>query len=463
MAISEEARAIMVVLNHTGEELNAKIVYYGPGVSGKTTNLEYIHEQMPVHSKGKLVSMKTRTDRTLFFDFLPLELGEINGYRTRFLLYTVPGQVYYNATRKLVLKGADAVVFVADSSRAKMDENLESLRNLEDNLNEYGMSLDNLPWVIQYNKRDLDDAMPVVELEKQLNLLGVPAFEAVAVEGPGVHETFQGIAGLLFNELRRKLERGEVTATPVEGGKPGDDHYSSAVDSALREVEGGTRPQAAPSAEPAPAAAPAPRPGAEKEQRAQAGGSPASRPADKPADRPSNAPGQPTASAQEPKSDRDTSLSFENIPDEDSDGNDEFVIDPFGRKSSEPESPPEWMTETHAEPIEVDLTPPEPKPAPAPAPSPPSEETAPRPQKAQQPAPRPRSAPERPAHAPERPGRAPAEPGPASPAAPSRQAVALDEAPAPTVELAVPVTIPRSRLKRAGHIRLRIDVRLTDD
>ena len=165
----------MVVLNYSGEEINAKIVYYGPGVSGKTTNLEYIHAKMPVQSRGKLVSMKTRTDRTLFFDFLPLELGDINGYRTRFLLYTVPGQVYYNATRKLVLKGADAVVFVVDSSRAKLQENIESLRNLEDNLNEHGLSLDHIPWVIQYNKRDLEDAMPIPELHKELNLLGVPA------------------------------------------------------------------------------------------------------------------------------------------------------------------------------------------------------------------------------------------------------------------------------------------------
>ncbi len=135
----------MVVLNYTGGEVNAKIVYYGPGLSGKTTNLEFIHDRTPAGSRGKMVSMKTQTDRTLFFDFLPLELGEINGYRTRFLLYTVPGQVYYNATRKLVLKGVDAVVFVADSSRAKLDENLESLRNLEQNLNEHGMSLDEMP------------------------------------------------------------------------------------------------------------------------------------------------------------------------------------------------------------------------------------------------------------------------------------------------------------------------------
>jgi signal recognition particle receptor subunit beta len=235
----------MVVLNYTGEEINAKIVYYGPGVSGKTTNLEYIHEKMPVQSKGKLVSMKTRTDRTLFFDFLPVELGDINGYRTRFLLYTVPGQVYYNATRKLVLKGVDAVVFVVDSSRKKFDENIESLRNLEDNLNELGLSLDHVPWVIQYNKRDLPDAMPIAELHEQLNLLGVPAFEAIATEGTGVYETFQGVAELLHDLLKRRLDKEDVAqpvavATPAAATpEPADesDDLSFAVDSALREVE----------------------------------------------------------------------------------------------------------------------------------------------------------------------------------------------------------------------------------
>ncbi len=292
----------MVVLNYSGEEINAKIVYYGPGLSGKTTNLEYIHEKMPVHSKGKLVSMKTRTDRTLFFDFLPLELGEINGYRSRFLLYTVPGQVYYNATRKLVLKGADAIVFVADSSRAKLQDNIESLRNLEDNLNEYGMSLDHVPWVIQYNKRDVADAMPVTELHEQLNLLGVPAFEAVAMEGTGVHDTFQGVAGLLFEELRNKLERGEVaTGSNKAPGVPAaavteepvaTDAVSVSIDSALQEVGGDNRmPVAQPSAPVAPALpAPAvPVPVAHENTRAQSAGSPA---------RDSGA-GQPSASARE--------------------------------------------------------------------------------------------------------------------------------------------------------------------
>jgi signal recognition particle receptor subunit beta len=204
----------MVVLNYTGGEINAKIVYYGPGVSGKTTNLEYIHEKTPESGRGKMVSMKTQTDRTLFFDFLPLELGEINGYRTRFLLYTVPGQVYYNATRKLVLKGVDAVVFVADSSAAKLDENLESLRNLEQNLNEHGMTLDEIPWVIQYNKRDLPDAMTVADLDASLNPLRVPTFEAVATAGDGVYETFHTIATMVYGVLKERLERGELAAEP---------------------------------------------------------------------------------------------------------------------------------------------------------------------------------------------------------------------------------------------------------
>jgi signal recognition particle receptor subunit beta len=254
----------MVVLNYTGEEINAKIVYYGPGLSGKTTNLEQLYGQMPMDSKGQMVSMKTRTDRTLFFDFFPLELGEINGYRARFLLYTVPGQVYYNATRKLVLKGADAVVFVADSDVAKLQENIESLRNLEDNLNEHGMSLDNIPWVIQYNKRDLPDISPVATLDQHLNLLNVPAFEAVATTGEGVHDTFKCIADILYEELKRKLESGEAIATSADGDEMGIPGVSPAapadptetLDSVLREVDGPS-PQTSPVAPSGPVAAPA--------------------------------------------------------------------------------------------------------------------------------------------------------------------------------------------------------------
>jgi signal recognition particle receptor subunit beta len=231
----------MVVLNYTGGEINAKIVYYGPGVSGKTTNLEFIHEKTPNNAKGKMVSMKTQTDRTLFFDFLPLELGEINGYRTRFLLYTVPGQVYYNATRKLVLKGVDAVVFVADSSRAKLDENLESLRNLEQNLNEHGMSLDEIPWVIQYNKRDLADAMPLAEIDARLNPLKRPSFEAVASKGTGVYETFHGIATMVYRVLKDRLERGELS---TEIGDAAPTHHTERAPSAGSRAGKGQAPAA---------------------------------------------------------------------------------------------------------------------------------------------------------------------------------------------------------------------------
>jgi mutual gliding-motility protein MglA len=263
----------MVVLNYTGGEVNAKIVYYGPGLSGKTTNLEFIHDRTPEGSRGKMVSMKTQTDRTLFFDFLPLELGEINGYRTRFLLYTVPGQVYYNATRKLVLKGVDAVVFVADSSRGKLDENLESLRNLEQNLNEHGMSLDEIPWVIQYNKRDIGDAMAVADLNARLNPLRVSAYEAVATQGVGVYETFHGIATLVYRVLKERLERGDLAAEPASArpsqpmrpapvappAAQGEVEFESAIDSMLREMDApAARPFGSPVMPAAPVAPAAP-------------------------------------------------------------------------------------------------------------------------------------------------------------------------------------------------------------
>lgn len=248
----------MVVFNYSGAEINAKVVYYGPALSGKTTNLEHIYKKMPANSKGKMVSMKTRTDRTLFFDFLPLELGEINGYRTRILLYTVPGQVYYNATRKLVLKGADAVVFVADSSRSKMNENVESLRNLEENLNEHGLTLDTIPWVMQYNKRDLPDALPVQALAEQLNLLGVPSFEAVASTGRGIYETFQAIAGSLYGQLVERLKNTQpgpraaapapatpppvpVRAEPSGASADAEGAVSDLLDNALREIDAGPK------------------------------------------------------------------------------------------------------------------------------------------------------------------------------------------------------------------------------
>ena len=206
----------MVVVSYSGKEINAKLVYYGAGLSGKTTNLEAIYEAVPEASRGKMVSMKTQSDRTLFFDLLPLDLGEIMGFRTRFLLYTVPGQVFYNATRKLVLKGADALVFVADSEVGKMEENKDSLANLKANLAEYKLSLDDTPWVIQYNKRDLPNVYTVEELDAELNPGGaVPSFEAVATQGKGVFETFRGISHLLMERVTKDLRR-----SPSSGSTP---------------------------------------------------------------------------------------------------------------------------------------------------------------------------------------------------------------------------------------------------
>jgi signal recognition particle receptor subunit beta len=195
----------MAVYNYAGGEINIKIVYYGPGLSGKTTNLEYMFSKLPRENKGKMVSMKTKTDRTLFFDFLPIDVGEINGLKVRFLLYTVPGQVYYNATRKLVLKGVDAIVYVADSSPDRLDDDRESLDNLEKNLAEIGLSLNGVPWVMQYNKQDIRGSMKRKMLDKELNTWKVPSFEAVATEGKGVYETFEGIAKLVFKMLKQEL------------------------------------------------------------------------------------------------------------------------------------------------------------------------------------------------------------------------------------------------------------------
>jgi len=217
----------MVVVSYSGKEINAKLVYYGPGLSGKTTNLEYIYQSVPSNNRGKMVSMKTRTERTLFFDFLPVDLGEMGGFKTRFLLYTVPGQVYYNATRKLVLRGVDAVIFVADSARGKMDENIESLQNLHDNLKEYGLSTEEIPVVMQYNKRDLDDVYSIEELEETLNPGGLPYFEAVATTGQGVFETFRGIARVLLQKLSKDIKLGDgrgpaaKAGAAIAGGQPG--------------------------------------------------------------------------------------------------------------------------------------------------------------------------------------------------------------------------------------------------
>jgi mutual gliding-motility protein MglA len=205
----------MVLVSYSGREINAKLVYYGPGLSGKTTNLEYIYGSIPQGQRGKMVSMKTKTERTLFFDFLPVNLGELAGFKTRFLLYTVPGQVYYNATRKLVLKGVDAVVFVADSKRGKMNENIESLQNLKENLEEHGLSISTIPWVMQYNKRDLGEVYSLDELEQVLNPGHVPSFEAVATSGQGVVDTFKAVSRLLLGKLSREIGVSIVSSSPA--------------------------------------------------------------------------------------------------------------------------------------------------------------------------------------------------------------------------------------------------------
>ncbi|MEM1417163.1 MAG: gliding-motility protein MglA [Myxococcota bacterium] len=193
----------MSFINYLSREINCKIVYYGPGLCGKTTNLQFIYNKTNPDAKGKMISLATETERTLFFDFLPLALGEIRGFKTRFHLYTVPGQVFYDASRKLILKGVDGVVFVADSQIARMEANIESMENLRTNLAEQGYSLDKLPYVIQYNKRDMPSIAPVEELRNLLNPNGVPDFEAVAKDGDGVFDTLKAIAKLVLTELKR--------------------------------------------------------------------------------------------------------------------------------------------------------------------------------------------------------------------------------------------------------------------
>ncbi len=193
----------MSFINLMAREINCKIVYYGPGLCGKTTNLQYIYERTNPDAKGKMISLATETDRTLFFDFLPLALGEIRGFKTRFHLYTVPGQVFYDASRKLILKGVDGVVFVADSQIARMEANQESLENLRTNLAEQGYSLDKIPFVMQYNKRDMPDIGTVEELRELLNPTNVPEFEACARTGVGVFDTLKAVAKLVLTELKK--------------------------------------------------------------------------------------------------------------------------------------------------------------------------------------------------------------------------------------------------------------------
>jgi signal recognition particle receptor subunit beta len=197
----------MSFINYLSREINCKIVYYGPGLCGKTTNLQYIYNKTNPDAKGKMISLATETERTLFFDFLPLALGEIRGFKTRFHLYTVPGQVFYDASRKLILKGVDGVVFVADSQMLRSEANTESMDNLRTNLAEQGYNLDTLPYVIQYNKRDMPNVSSVEELRRMLNTGRVPDFSAVATTGEGVFETLKAVAKLVLTELKRGAAR----------------------------------------------------------------------------------------------------------------------------------------------------------------------------------------------------------------------------------------------------------------
>ncbi len=194
----------MSFINYSSREINCKIVYYGPGLGGKTTNLQYIYKKTNPEHKGKLISLATETERTLFFDFLPLALGDIRGFRVRFHLYTVPGQVFYDASRKLILKGVDGIVFVADSQIERMEANIESVENLRVNLQEQGYDLDKLPYSMQYNKRDLPNVAPLDEMDNVLNPRNVPWFEAVAPEGTGVFDTLKSVAKQVLFELKKK-------------------------------------------------------------------------------------------------------------------------------------------------------------------------------------------------------------------------------------------------------------------
>jgi mutual gliding-motility protein MglA len=193
----------MSFINYMAREINCKIVYYGPGLCGKTTNLQYIYERTNPEAKGKMISLATETERTLFFDFLPLSLGEIRGFKTRFHLYTVPGQVFYDASRKLILKGVDGVIFVADSQLERLEANQESVDNLRTNLAEQGYSLEKIPYVVQYNKRDLPNVVPVEELRELINPMRVPEYESVARTGVGVFDTLKAVSKAVLTELRR--------------------------------------------------------------------------------------------------------------------------------------------------------------------------------------------------------------------------------------------------------------------
>jgi signal recognition particle receptor subunit beta len=240
----------MVQINFAHKEIQCKIVYYGPGMSGKTTNLEVVHAKAPAEARGELTSIATTGERTLYFDYMPLDLGSIAGIKTKFQLYTVPGQIYYKSTRRLVLQGVDGIVFVADSSGAKLQENRESMRDLEDNLREMGRSLSDVPIVVQYNKRDLPDALPVETLQKEVNPRGLPHYEAVATTGEGVFPTLKALASAVLEAVNR----GGIGAARQAAARPPGAPAAAAPGAAPRGAPAGGAPA------PAAARAPAPRP-----------------------------------------------------------------------------------------------------------------------------------------------------------------------------------------------------------
>ena len=250
----------MVQINFARREVNCKIVFYGPGLSGKTTNLEIIHKKVPDTARGNLTSIATEQDRTLFFDFMPLDLGQVAGMKTKLFLYTVPGQVYYDSTRKLVLQGADGVAFIADSDPNRMNDNLESFKNLERNLKDYGVDIRKLPVVIQYNKRDLPGALSVPELNAKMNAIGAPTFEAVAVKGEGVMQTLKGISKLVVDRLNEEYApvKSAASAPAAAAAAPA---ARPAPPPPPRPPSGVTpAPAARPAPPPPPAARPAPPP-----------------------------------------------------------------------------------------------------------------------------------------------------------------------------------------------------------
>jgi len=247
----------MVQINFATREVSCKIVYYGPGLCGKTTNLQQVHNKAPSERRGNLTSIATEGDRTLFFDFMPLELGTVAGMKTKMQLYTVPGQVYYNATRKIVLEGVDGIVFVADSAASRREANRESWQNLKENLREYGLDVTDIPVVIQFNKRDLPDAMPVEEMKAELNELGVPTFEAMAVTGEGVMATLRKLASLVLQRLneqrpaRRRRRRPAARPEPAEAGAPQPEAAVQAAPEPEPPVPVGARERPTPRPEPA--------------------------------------------------------------------------------------------------------------------------------------------------------------------------------------------------------------------